>query len=149
MTQAEMLILLKLELRDSATQFTDPEFDSCIDTGERETGFSLPSTENFRIHWVKERAKRACFYMLLIDNAPKVRYEQIYLQQKYDHYKKLIDDMDKAYKQAIEDNAIEFSGITDVYKMFGSSISAGFSYDTITGEDTTYCDWNKVFVQPE
>ena len=147
MIQAEMLVLLKIELRDTATQFTDPELDSCIDSGERETGFSLPTTEDFRIHWVKERAKRACFYMLLIDNAPKVRYEQIFLQQKYDHYKKLIDDMDKAYAKAIEDNAIEFSGITDIYKMFGSTISPGFSYDTITGEDTTFCDWNKVFVQ--
>lgn len=147
MTQAEMLVLLKIELRDTATQFTDPELDSCIDSGERETGFSLPLTENFRIHWVKERAKRACFYMLLIDSAPKVRYEQIFLQQKYEHYKKLIDDMDKAYTKAIEDNTIEFSGITDIYKMFGSTISSGFSYDTITGEDTTYCPWNKVFVQ--
>ena len=144
MIQAEMLTLLKLELRDTALLFTDPELDSCVDSGERETGFSLPSIENFRIHWIKERAKRACFYMLMIDNAPKVRYEQIYLQQKYDHYKRIIDDMDKAFAKAVKDHSIEFSGLTDIYKMFGSTIPAGFSYDTITGEDTTYCDWNEI-----
>ena len=149
MNQAEMLILLKLELRTTASDFTDSELDSNIDTAERETGFTLPSSENFRIHWIKERAKRACFYMLLVDNAPKIQYEKIYLQQKYDHYKKIIDDLDKAYAKAIKDNEIEFSGITDVYKMFGSSLTSGFAYSDITGEDTTYEDWNRIFTQPQ
>ena len=148
MTQAEMLILLKLELRDTATLFTDSELDNNIDSGERETGFILPATDNFKIHWIKERAKRACFYGLLVDNAPKVRYEQIYLHQKYDHYKRIIDDLDKAYAKAVKDNELEFLGMTDVYKLFGSSITAGFAYSDITGEDMTYCDWNKIFVQP-
>jgi len=150
MNQAEMLTLLKLELRDTATQFTDNELGACIDTSERETGFSLPTSENFRIHWVKERAKRACFYMLLIDNAPKVRYEQIYLQQKYDHYNKIIAQMDKDFAKAVKDNGLEFSGIDvdDLYKMFGSNISSGFAYSDITGEDITYEDYMKVVTSP-
>ena len=140
MTKNEMLVLLRLELRDTASEFIDSELNACIDSGTRETGFSLPASDDFKIHWIKERAKRAAFYMLLIDNASKVRYEQVYLQQKYEHYSKLIAVLDSEYKKAITDNTFVFANIDDVSKLFGSSIGTGFSYDELTSKDTTYCD---------
>ncbi len=55
--------------------------------------------------------------------------------------------MDQDFETAVQDNPAEFAGV-DLFKMFGSKVDAGFSYDDY-GRDTTYSDDNQVVFAPK
>jgi hypothetical protein len=96
---------------------------------------------------VKERAKRHIFFYLLSESAHKFKYEQINLQHRFEHYRKIVRDMDWRYDKAKEEFYLEFSEASTV-NAFGTKIDAGFQYDPLTGQETTYDDDNVTILTP-
>lgn len=117
------------------------ESDEIIDAvtdALRETGWSFPMTENFKCLWIKSRTKRYCFNLLWTGAARKFKVEQLSLNQRFDHYGKVIEKMDNDFEKAKEENPDEFiaSGSDLRVNMFGTVSGPGFVYD-IAGNDVT------------
>ena len=147
MTKAEMALQLEQEVK-GLTKYLDPvDYTNACNDAAMDTGFSFPTSTDFQTYWNKTRAKRHIFFYLLSESAHKFKYEQINLQHRFEHYRKLVDDMDAKYELAKEESYLEFSGASEV-NIFGTKIDAGFQYDPLTGRDTTYNDNNATVLSP-
>ena len=147
MTKTEFIQLLPEELKGLDNYLVRDDYSNALDDASRETGWTLPVTIDFKIHWIKERAKRHIFFYLMSESAHKFKFKQINLQQRFEHYRGLIKDMDVAFTAIIEARPDMFADV-DPFMMFGTKIDAGFSYVPQTGEDQTYEDDNEVIFTP-
>ncbi len=147
MTKAEMRLQVEQEVKGLSSYLDPVDFTNACEDAERETGFSFPTSTNFQTHWNKTRAKRHIFFYLLTESAHKFKYEQINLQHRFEHYRTIVNDMDKKFETAKDDFYLEFSGASSV-NIFGTKIDAGFQYDPLTGRDTTYNDDNSTVLSP-
>jgi len=144
------LELLQVEVKGLSRYFDEDDYINAANDAIRETGWSFPLTSGFKELWAKQRAKRHMFFYLLSESAHKFKYEQINLQHRFDHYNILIANMDKAFKNVMEERPEEFLeslGITDTVALMGTKVDAGFSYSP-AGEDTTYLPGNEVNFVP-
>ena len=146
MTADELKETLALELKSLKDKVDSNDYDNAVANAQRDTGWTCPVSVDFQIQWLKERAKRWLFFFLWTESAHKFKFEQINLQNRFEHYKILIEYMDKEFESAKEENIAEFSG-AQPYEMFGTKIEAGFQYDDI-GNDTTYEDTNIQIIEP-
>lgn len=109
-----------------------------------ELGMSLPESSAQRCYWIIERTKRHAIYRFVVTEAERFRYKQIYLQQKFDNYFRLIQQADERFAEALEN---DMSGIfpddiidSEAFAKYGFMFNpAGFVYDQI-GRDLTYAD---------
>ncbi len=147
MTQTEMEEKLEEEVKGLSTYLEGDDYTNACNDASMETGWSFPVSTDFKILWMKQRAKRALFFYLFSESAHKFKYESINLNQRFDHYKIIIETMDKSFADAIEANPQEFANV-EAYELFGTSARAGYSYDSITGKDMTYSDDNKIVFTP-
>lgn len=147
MTREEMMSVMVEEVMGLSSYLSNHDYKNACDDAARETGFSFPVSTDFQIYWNKTRAKRHLFFYLMTGSAHKFKYEQINLQQRFEHYQQIIKDMDRQYYQAKQEYYLEFSGATAV-NVFGTKIDAGFQYDPITGRDTTYSYENDTIITP-
>jgi hypothetical protein len=147
MTSEELKTLVQSSLRQLQNYLESEDYDTAITMAEKETGWTLPVTTSFREYWMIRRAKRHIYDILLAGSAHKFKLEQINLQHRFEHYKSLVRDEDKAFKDAIKENPAEFAGV-DSFKLFGTKIDAGFSSDFL-GRDTTYSEDNVVVFTPK
>jgi len=144
MTRNELIVKLQQEVKGLTSYLEEEDYDNAIDDALRDTGWSLPTTVNFNIIWIKDRAKRHLFFYLQSESAHKFKFEQINLQHRFAHYSKLIEIADKNFEEAKRDNPEHFSGV-DAFKTFGHQVDAGFAYDG-NGRDITYdTDQNVLF----
>ena len=146
MTRAEMESLIEQEVKGLTSYLDAPDFTNACNDAAIETGFSFPTSSDFQVRWLKERAKRHLFFYLLTESAHKFKYEQINLQHRFEHYRKIVRDMDWRYDKAKDEFYLEFSGASSV-NAFGTKIDAGFQYDYV-GRDTTYDDDNRTILTP-
>ncbi|MDY0324785.1 MAG: hypothetical protein RBQ87_01260 [Candidatus Cloacimonadaceae bacterium] len=107
--------------------------DAAADTGWL---FPILDTDMFKIKWIKQRARRHCYFKLMALAARKFKVEQLSLNQRFDHYEKLVTRLDTEFNEAIENNPEKFSDV-DAYKMFGTIAGTGFIYDDL-GRDRSY-----------
>lgn len=142
MTEEELIALVTSEVKDLSDELVTGDYSNAVDDAERETGFTLPQTDSLKIYWVKERTKRHLIWYLFFGGAKKFRVKQYYLDQKFQHYKDILEYMDKAFFDFQESRPDLFAGV-DPSRMFGTVVSPGFSYDDV-GKDTTYFDDNVV-----
>ena len=147
MTKDDLMDRLERELMTLSTEFESANYNDAIDDAKAETGWSLPLSASFKTKWIKDRAKRHLFFMLIGVKADDFKYKQINLEQPFEHFRSLIKDMDEAFMTAIEENPEEFSDVS-ASLLFGTKIDAGFQYDPVTGDDTTYTDNNEVIFNP-
>lgn len=148
MDESQLIDKLKEEVKNLTKYLTSPsDYKNAIDDALRETGWVLPAETNFKIYWIKQRARRHLFFMLLSESAHKFKYKQINLQQRFGHYSKLIEKMDEDFAAIQESNPAEFSGV-DAFKAFGTVAGAGFSYEPLTGRDITYDEDQQVIFKP-
>jgi len=143
MTKNELSILLQKRLRQISDYIVPEDVIEGIEDAERETGWSLPVSGSFKEFWMINRSKRHVYEILRTGNAHKFKVEGINLQHRFDHYHKLIQEMDEKFEAAVIDNPAEFAGV-DTFKMFGTKVDAGFAYDDY-GKDVTY-DSDKVVI---
>lgn len=135
MTEATDLLAI---LMSTAASALSPEgLESAVTSAMTELGWTtFPVTDEKKCYWIMERAKRHASFILLIASAQKFKYKQVNLQQRFEHYEKLIKLLDAAYEKALADDTTTFSNVA-AYKMFGTVIGPGFVYDGI-GQDITY-----------
>ena len=146
MEEGELIALIMEEVKSLSTVLEPEDYDNAVDDALRETGWTLPTTVNFRIHWLKMRAKRHIFFYLATESARKFKVKQFSLDQRFKHYMILIKDMDKNYEDAMELHPEEFTD-ADPSALFGSKIDAGFAYDGF-GRDITYDSDQEVIISP-
>lgn len=133
---ADIIVLVKVQLSTSSTLVTDDGYNSAVNSALSELGWILPSSDANQIVWITKRSLRHCMFLLWVASAQKFKYKQVNLQQRFEHYDRLLKAMDVEYAAALEANALLFTGVA-AYKQFGTAVGAGFSYDGI-GRDTTY-----------
>lgn len=136
MNQTELEVWLKVKIKSLSSYLEPEDYESAVDSAEEELGWSLPQTNTERLYWLRERSLRHLFFSLMSESAHKFKFEQVNLNQRFEHYRKLISDMDRAFKEAKEENPTLFAGVSS-YKLFGTKIDAGFATDDL-GRDRTY-----------
>ena len=132
--------ILKIQLSSLATLITDDGYEFVCNLAEQELGWSYPISNPVQLFWMIKRGTRHALNLLRIASANKFKYKTVNLQNRFEHFQKLIEDMDKEFEEAMVTDAALFAGV-DTYKMFGTKIDAGFSYG-IDGSDRTY-DYDK------
>lgn len=137
MTRTEILLKVKQEVKGLSNYLDNQDYENAADDASRETGWSYPVSGDFKIYWIKQRAKRHIYEYLLTESAHKFKYEQINLQHRFEHYSKLIKRMDEDFKIVQDERPDQFAGV-DTYQMFSTKVDAGFAYDPQTGRDLTY-----------
>jgi len=147
MTKSEMEEKIEEEVKGLSTYIGGDDYSNACDDASRETGWTFPVATDFKIMWMKNRAKRHLFFYLFTESASKFKYEQINLQHRFDHYDKIIKKMDLDFAEAQESFPNEFAN-AEAYEMFGTKVDAGFNYDPITGKDISYHDDVKVVFTP-
>lgn len=146
MTSSELIDAVKIGIKGLTSYLEDDDYDEAVADAERETGFTMPVTSNFQILWMKRRTQRHLLSILLYDSARKFRAETFFINQRFEHYDKLMEREDKAFAEAQVTDAFEFAGVS-AFKVFGTKIEAGFQYDDV-GRETTYTDDNAVIFAP-
>jgi hypothetical protein len=134
-TVEEIVVAIET-LLSSSTILTEEGKVYAVDAALSELNWTLPQTDSAKVWWITKRALRHACYILWVASAQKFKYKQVNLQHRFEHYSKLIADMDREFEKALSSEPSLFSGV-DTYKMFGSVVGAGFCYDTI-GNDLTY-----------
>jgi len=148
MTELELIAKIKEEVKNLTSYLTDPiDYENALADAYRETGWAVPITDDFKIVWIKQRARRHLFFMLQSESAHKFKYDKINLQDRFKHYTILVKMMDGQFAKAIVDNPAEFAGV-DAYKLFGTVAAPGFAYEPLTGRDITYDSDQKVLFNP-
>jgi hypothetical protein len=132
----ELVDLIEIQLSTLATLITVDGYTLVCDQAAQELGWSYPMTSPTKIFWMVKRATRHAMYLLLVASANKFKYKQVNLQHRFEHFQKLIADMDKEFEAALATDTAIFAGV-DSFRMFGTKIDAGFAYDLVGG-DVTY-----------
>jgi hypothetical protein len=146
MTESEAITLITREIKGLSSNLEDADYSDAVDNAERETGFAFPVTSDFQIRWLKERTKRHLFFSLWTESATSFKFKQINLQQKFEHFDKLIEKMDNDFEKALVENTFEFAQV-NATQMFGHKVDAGFSYDDM-GRETSYDEDQLVIISP-
>lgn len=147
MTSAEIIILVTAEMKGLSSYLVANDYSNACSDAERDTGWSLPITDGFKILWFKERVKRYLFFYLLTESAHKFKFKQINLQHRFEHYRDIVKYMDEKFLAIMEERPDQFAGV-EPYKMFGHKVDAGFAYNPQTGDELTYKDGQLVIFEP-
>ncbi len=115
----------------------DSQWYEAVNTALKEMGLSFPVSNPSREFWLLARAKRHAFDMIRTSSARKFKYKQINLQQRFDHFDRLIHELDAAYLTALETDP-DLMGIRG--DLFIGFVKPGFVYST-NGVDLTYKVW--------
>jgi hypothetical protein len=141
MTLDDLLDLLPVEMKGLSKYLIAVDYENAVNDALRETGWSFPISGGddkqtlTMEYWVKTRSKRHLFFYLMSESAHKFKYDVISLDQRFLHYKSLIEQMDKDWDKFVADNPDLF--LENAESWFGTKIDAGFAYDEI-GVDLTY-----------
>ena len=146
MTEAELIILVTSEIKGLSSNLVADDYSNAISDAQKDTGFALPVTDDFRIKWLKERTKRHLFFYLWTESATSFKFKQINLQQKFDHFDRIIEKMDKDFETAQKENTYEFAQVEPT-QLFGHKVDAGFAYNS-RGKDITYDENQLVMITP-
>jgi len=146
LTDGELQKRLREELKGLASNLDNDDYVNAIADAKRDTGWSAFSSD-FQIKWIKERAKRHLFFYLYTESASKFKYKQVNLQHRFEHYGKIIADLDKQFKEVLEEEPHQFAGVS-AFELFGSKIDAGFAGEAQTGRDLTYDEDQRVIIHP-
>lgn len=132
--------ILKIQLSSLSALLTEEGYELVCNQAEQELGWSYPISTPTQLFWMVKRGTRHAMNLLRIASANKFKYKLVNLQQRFEHFQKLIEEMDKEFEEAIMVNVSLFAGV-ESFRMFGTKIDAGFSYG-VDGTDQTY-DYDK------
>jgi hypothetical protein len=134
----DVVELVTIQMSTTATALSTEGLESAVGIAMIELGWSFPVTDGMKCLWITKRSVRHASFILWVASAQKFKYKQVNLQQRFEHYEKLIKNMDAEFDLAISSNTNVFANV-ESYKMFGTAVGAGFSYDFL-GRDITYED---------
>lgn len=136
-SDADVQIAVTPLIGDLASKFLPADFTAATEQALLELKWSFP-VDGTKAYWVIERTKRHLYWSLLSTSADKFRYKEIYLQNRFNQYLKIVQMMDKQFTDALENDVDTFD--TNKYSSLISYISTGFIYDDF-GNDLTYNEW--------
>lgn len=116
---------IKLRMGGNADNVSEEGLTVAIETALDELGWTIPVVHPLKVFWAYQRAVRHAVYILMVESAHKFRYKEIFLQNRFSHYKSMIDDMDKSFKEAKDENPELFP---DSIYMDDETIAASLSY---------------------
>lgn len=114
-----------LRMGGNSANLTSEGFEVAAETALNELGWSIPIDHPLKVFWAFQRGVRHAVFILMVESAHKFRYKEIFLQNRFSHYKSMIDDMDKAFENAKEENPDVFSA--SVY-IDDATISSSLSF---------------------
>jgi hypothetical protein len=129
--------LVKVQLSGLSSLVTTDGYEFACDQAYNELGWSYPVTNPTQVLWMIKRATRHALDILRIASANKFKYKQVNLQHRFDHFQKLIEDLDKEFLEALTYDIAPLGSGLSSFKLFGTKLDAGFSYG-IDGTDETY-----------
>ena len=134
--------VIKIQLSSLSTLLTADGYSLVCDQVVQELDWSFPMTSPAKVLWAVKRGTRHAIELLRIASANKFRYKQVSLNQRFEHFQKMIEEFDKEFEAALLSDIGLFAGVSS-FAMFGTKIGAGFSYGA-DGTDKTY-DYDKLF----
>lgn len=136
MDQAELITKVTQRVKNLSQYLIDDDYVNAVEDTLEELGWTLPAVDPFQTLWIKKRVFRHLIFYLYSESAAKFKFEQIALNQRFDHYGIMLKKIDEDFEKAKEENPNDFDGI-DSSKMFTTAIPTGFAYDEL-GRDLTY-----------
>jgi hypothetical protein len=127
-SQKEHVAAIELELSSTSRNLSDEEMEQAAKKSMLELRWVYPIQDSFKEYWAIERGKRHALAILLNVSAHKFKYKQINLNQRFDHYFKLLKSMDEEFAKVIDDYPTIFPGVETEHG-FTSYIPAGFEED--------------------
>lgn len=137
-SSSDIIELVTTQMSTTASILSNDGMEAAVDTALQELGWVYPITDPSKCLWTVKRAIRHCCFILWVASAQKFKYKQVNLQQRFDHYEKLIKFMDSEYEIAVSEDISTFANV-DAYQLFGTAVGPGFRYDVL-GKDITYTD---------
>jgi len=147
LTAREVIEKVRQELLGLEDNFEPQDYDNAVASAQAETGWTIPVATGFKELCIIDRIKRHLIYMLFFSNAEKFRVKDYLLQQRFEHYQTLLRLMDNTYERWKTQHPTDFASV-DAFRIFGTKVDAGFSYDEV-GRDTTYSSDNIVKHKPD
>lgn len=130
----DFLDIVKISLGTSKTLVSDEEVEFAISQAENELKIKYPIPTGKIQLWALERAKRHVMDMLRIQSAHRFKYKQLSLNDRFNHYDRMITDMDNRFENALNTDP-DLWGLS-VEGVLGLYIENGFVYDKF-GNDVT------------
>jgi len=131
----ELIEKVDLLMGDVSGLVIEDQKVAAIDQSLSELKWPLPNSDSFQCHWIIERTRRHILYIVAINHAHKFQYKQIRLNQRFDHYMKLIEKMDQEFANAMDLNPGKFPAEAGAW--LTEYRPCDFVYDQI-GRDLTY-----------
>ena len=100
----EIVDRLQVKLGVTAEALSDEGYELAADSALKELGWAIPISHPLKEFWVLERALRHSIFILSTEAARKFKYKQISLNQRFEHYNKLLEKMDADFRFAKEEN---------------------------------------------
>lgn len=138
-TNAEELQDIILSQMGGISDNLGEDLDQITNQTLRELQWNLPNSNDFQCYWLIERGKRHALYVLIFEAAKKFRFKQIFLQQRFENYIRLLEKMDNDFLAALEQNPDLFDVPTSSVLTY--YITNGFSYDWMGRELTFGSDY--------
>lgn len=118
----ELVEVLKLKFGVTSDSLTDDAYEDAARSAMKELGWALPIAHPLKEFWVVERATRHSIFILMIESARKFRYKQIHLQNRFEHYNKVLTLLDAQFAEAKKENPELFA-------------------DSVFVDSDTLCNW--------
>jgi len=133
-TDDELIERTRALMLTAADKATDDTWDQALRQTYNELPWGVPQTDEVKCYWLIERLRRHVVYALSVEAASKFQYKQIHLEHRFKQYFALIENMDKEFKEFVENNPALFpvntAAFIDAFKYI-SYIGNGFVYDGV------------------
>lgn len=133
---ASLTTVVQIQLSSLSSLVSAEGYILACDQASQELGWSYPVTSPTKVYWMIQRATRHALNILRIAFANKFKYKLVNLQQRFEHFQKMIEVMDLEFEDAMAADVALFANV-ESFKLFGTKIDAGFAYGT-DGTDLTY-----------
>ena len=130
----DLIERLQISLGTSKTLLSEEEFDFAVSQAQNEMRLKFPIVDGKRQLWGIERSKRHALDLLRIQSAHRFKYKQLSLNDRFNHYDRMIKDMDEKFEHAMNSDP----DLWDIAPegMLGFYVDNGFVYNKY-GEDMT------------
>ena len=69
-----MITRLQQEIKGLTSNLDQIDYENAINAAERDTGWSMPQSTDFKVKWLMDRSKRHLFFFLMSESAAKFRF---------------------------------------------------------------------------
>lgn len=109
-------------LGNLSSNMTDDIYSVAESIALDELGWAVPTDDSFQIIWIAKRIRRHAIDIFYVQAAESVTHKSTKLDQKFDHYASMIENMDKEFSNAMEQYMDKFANV-DPTKIFGTYVN--------------------------